>query len=309
MRDIRSRISERQGIDLSSQQIQELAARRLEAILDPRTIKPSLMDELRRAAGMPADAAPSEPEAEDAFEESALYESGNGLLRSIRRLLNPILKLFFNPRAIVEAIQRPGAPAPRRQQRERQSNAAARRSGTHFISRSSAVWSPTSRASRSITSISRIVSSRLTARVDFNERRVRGLEHLQHQSRPAAAHLRHHGGSRPPPPPREESRRRSTSRRTPPWKAAGGADGGAEDVDRDSHATSAECQRPGLAGAAAVDQGDGGRRIRRRRGDARRSRPMTSSAPRLNCRRAGGRGIRAAAHRRSRNRFRSRLRN
>ena len=53
MRDIRSRIAERQGIDLSSQQIQELAARRLEAILDPRTIKPSLMDELRRAAGMP----------------------------------------------------------------------------------------------------------------------------------------------------------------------------------------------------------------------------------------------------------------
>ena len=45
MREIRSRISEKHGIDLTAQLIQELAARRLEAILDPRTIKPSLMDD------------------------------------------------------------------------------------------------------------------------------------------------------------------------------------------------------------------------------------------------------------------------
>ena len=36
MREIRARIAQRSGIDLSNQQIQELAARRLEAILDPR---------------------------------------------------------------------------------------------------------------------------------------------------------------------------------------------------------------------------------------------------------------------------------
>src|ERR1044072_4927033 len=62
MREIRSRISEKHGIELTTQQIQELAARRRAAILDPRAIKPSLMDELRRASGLPADAAPSEPE-------------------------------------------------------------------------------------------------------------------------------------------------------------------------------------------------------------------------------------------------------
>jgi tRNA pseudouridine55 synthase len=49
MREIRTRVSERHGIELSNQQIQELAARRLEAILDPRAIKPALMDELRLA--------------------------------------------------------------------------------------------------------------------------------------------------------------------------------------------------------------------------------------------------------------------
>src|SRR6187549_2338787 len=75
MREIRSRITERHGIDLTAQQIQELAARRLEAILDPRTIKPSLMDELRRASGLPADTPSSEPEGDDSIDEAALYAS------------------------------------------------------------------------------------------------------------------------------------------------------------------------------------------------------------------------------------------
>src|SRR6476659_10228626 len=51
MRDIRSRIAQRTGVDLSNQQIQELAARRLEAILDPRGLKPELLEQLRRSAG------------------------------------------------------------------------------------------------------------------------------------------------------------------------------------------------------------------------------------------------------------------
>ena len=51
MRDIRSRIAQRSGVDLTNQQIQELAARRLEAILDPRGLKPELLEQLRRSAG------------------------------------------------------------------------------------------------------------------------------------------------------------------------------------------------------------------------------------------------------------------
>ena len=104
MREIRSRISEKHGIDLTAQQIQELAARRLEAILDPRTIKPSLMDELRRAAGLPADTTPSEPDGDAAVDESALYTSESGFLNSLRRLFNPLLKLLLNPKAIVDAL-------------------------------------------------------------------------------------------------------------------------------------------------------------------------------------------------------------
>jgi len=55
IKDIKARISQRHGIDLSAQQIQELAARRLEAILDPRTVKPGLLDQLRKALSEVAD--------------------------------------------------------------------------------------------------------------------------------------------------------------------------------------------------------------------------------------------------------------
>src|SRR2546422_870996 len=97
MRDIRARISQRSGIDLSNQQIQELAARRLEAILDPRGLKPELLDQLRRSAGertVSVDAAPSAAESYP-FDEASLYDSPNGFLRFLRKLFNPLLRLVF----------------------------------------------------------------------------------------------------------------------------------------------------------------------------------------------------------------------
>src|SRR6266850_1125010 len=81
MRDIRARISQRSGIELSNQQIQELAARRLEAILDPRALKPGLLDQLRRAAGertTTVDAAAPSAAQSYPFDEATLYDSPNG---------------------------------------------------------------------------------------------------------------------------------------------------------------------------------------------------------------------------------------
>src|SRR6266850_607854 len=103
MRDIRARISQRSGVDLSNQQIQELAARRLEAILDPRSLKPGLLDQLRRGAGDRQPSSEAPPALPPLFEEVNLYDSPNGLLRFVRRLLNPILRLFFNPTPIAHA--------------------------------------------------------------------------------------------------------------------------------------------------------------------------------------------------------------
>jgi hypothetical protein len=184
MRDVRARIAERHGIDLSSQQIQELAARRLEAILDPKSIKPSLMDELRRASGLPADSAPSEPDTEDPLEEARLYESDNSLLRVLRKLLNPILKLFLNPAAIVEAFN--GQARQAREAAAREEEHRRRRTewnALHFEILRRLV-TDVARAEIENQHLAHRVES-LGARVDFNERRVRGLEHTQHQSRPA----------------------------------------------------------------------------------------------------------------------------
>ena len=106
MREIRARIAQRSGIELSNQQIQELAARRLEAILDPRGLKPELLDQLRRSAGerpvssIPApSASPSYP-----FDEAMLYDSPNGLLRLVRKLLRPFLRMLFNPTPVAHAL-------------------------------------------------------------------------------------------------------------------------------------------------------------------------------------------------------------
>ena len=255
MREIRSRISERHGIDLSPQQIQELAARRLEAILDPRTIKPSLMDELRRAAGLPADTTPSDTESEDTIDESALYQSDSGFLRGVRRLLNPLLKLFFNPAAIVNALnvqaRRAKAAAAREaEQRRRQTEWNA----LHFeILR------------RLVTDIARVeidnqhlahrVES-LSARVDFNDRRVRGLEHTQHQSRPSGRPPDAPVASSPTPPPREEAAPSTTEPGSPDTSSESNRRrrrrrrGRRSGQPRDISGVPA----PGLAGTAAVDQ-------------------------------------------------------
>ena len=92
VREIKARIAQRHGIDLSSSQIQELAGRRLEAILDPRTLKPSLLDQLRQSAGAPPAIAPVEPEPAYDFQDHTIFDTHNALLRAVRSLLKPILK-------------------------------------------------------------------------------------------------------------------------------------------------------------------------------------------------------------------------
>jgi hypothetical protein len=202
MREIRSRISERHGIDLSPQQIQELAARRLEAILDPRAIKPSLMDELRRAAGLPVEPAPEALETGAGFDASSFYDSPNGLLRIVRRLLRPLLKLFFEPDAVIHAL---GAQA-------RVNKAAAARDAEQ--QRRQTEWNGLHYEilRRLVTDIARtgIDAQHLTlrveslaAKVDFNERQVRGLEQTLLQSKSAGRGSELTAPPPAPPPARE----------------------------------------------------------------------------------------------------------
>jgi hypothetical protein len=193
MREIRSRISQRHGVELTTQQIQELAARRLEAILDPRTVKPSLLEQIRRSTSTPLDAPSPSPEPTYSFEDSTLYESHRGSLRFIRRLLNPLLKLFFNPNPLISALNAQAklnqAAALREAERERRQ---AEWNALHYEILQRLVLE-VSRNSLEAQQMTMRIDA-LAAKVDFAERRARSIEGTLHQARPSPRHE-----SAPPP--------------------------------------------------------------------------------------------------------------
>src|SRR5919198_3655697 len=100
MEQIRARIREKRGVDYTEQQIRELAAVKLEKFLDPKGVRSDLLEQFQKA--QPAYEPPELPNY--SFEEAMLYETHRAPLRFIRKLLNPILKLFLNPNPLVRAL-------------------------------------------------------------------------------------------------------------------------------------------------------------------------------------------------------------
>src|SRR5688572_4770344 len=100
MEQIRARIREKRGIDYTEQQIREMAAVKLEKFLDPRGVRSDLLEEFRRK--QPKYEPPVVPTL--VFEDVTLFETHRGLLRFIRKLLHPVLKLFFNPNVLIHAL-------------------------------------------------------------------------------------------------------------------------------------------------------------------------------------------------------------
>ena len=184
MRDIRARIAQRSGIELSNQEIEELAARRLEAILDPQTVRPALLDQLRRTAAerTPTTDALNAP-APAPFEEEALYDSRNGLLRSLRRLLNPILRLFINPTPVAHALAvQAGQIAEMRAHAVEQERRHAEWNALQYEILQRLVVE-NARVSLEAHALALKVDA-LTGRVDFADRRVRTLEGTAPAPRP-----------------------------------------------------------------------------------------------------------------------------
>src|SRR5215203_5805141 len=97
MRQIRSRIREKRGVDYTEEEIRELANVKLEKFLDPRGVRSDLLEQFRRKreASLPPNFK---------FEDTTLFETHRGFLAFMRRLLKPILKLFFNPNPLIEAL-------------------------------------------------------------------------------------------------------------------------------------------------------------------------------------------------------------
>src|SRR5690606_12124894 len=98
MQQIRQRIREKRGVDYSEEELRALADIKLEKILNPDGLRSDLVQRFREVR--PVDG----PLPNDAFENTTLYETHRGIIRTIRRLLNPLLKLFFNPNPIVDAL-------------------------------------------------------------------------------------------------------------------------------------------------------------------------------------------------------------
>ncbi len=98
MRQVRSRIREKRGVDYTEDEIRELASVKLERFLDPKGVRSDLLEQYRKRRDASTTAR------NFSFEDTTIYESSRPLLRGIRKLLNPILKLFFNPAPVVEAL-------------------------------------------------------------------------------------------------------------------------------------------------------------------------------------------------------------
>ena len=101
MEQIRRRIRDKRGVDYTEAQVRELASVRLEKFLDPKNLRSDLLEQFRKSR--PADDAELPPPTYE-FEDTTLYDTHRGLLRTIRRWLNPLLKLFFNPNMIVNVL-------------------------------------------------------------------------------------------------------------------------------------------------------------------------------------------------------------
>ncbi len=172
MRQIRTRIAARRGTDPVEPQVQQLAAARLEAILDPRRLRPELLEQLQR--GRPA-APPPPMAAAYTFEDTTLFESTRGPLRWIRRLLLPILKLFFNPNPLIQALHlqaRINTEAAERDTRRDQLQAEWNAVYYEVIR---TLVDEVSRNTLEVRAL-RLKLDSLQGRLDFAERRARSLE-------------------------------------------------------------------------------------------------------------------------------------
>jgi hypothetical protein len=184
MRQIRSRIREKRGVDYTEEEIRELANVKLEKFLDPRGVRSDLLDQFRRSkAAMPAPP-------NFAFEEETLYETHRGFIRWMRKLLNPILKLLFNPNPLIQALHIQSELNTRNAKREELDT-------LHYEVMHNLVIELT-RTSIEVKNLKMRVES-MSSRLDFDERRARALEGVVMYRPGAAAPLQ-------PPPAGGESR-------------------------------------------------------------------------------------------------------
>ena len=171
MEQIRARISEKRGVDYTDAQIRELASVKLEKFLDPRGVRSDLLEQYRRA--QPPYAPPELPNY--AFEADTLFESTRGPLRLIRKLLMPVLKLFFNPNPLIQALHIQAGLNGSAAEREAKRDAARYAFDQLHYEVMHNLVVETTRLGIEVKNITMRLES-LASRLEFNERRARALE-------------------------------------------------------------------------------------------------------------------------------------
>ncbi len=285
MEQIRARIREKRGVDYTEAQVRELAGVKLEKFLDPRGIRSDLLEQYRKA--QPPYAPPELPNF--SFEADTLFTSTRGPLRFIRRLLLPILKLFFNPNPLIQALNiqsRLNASAAEREaKRDAQRYAFDQ---LHYEVMHNLVLE-TTKLGIEVKNLKMRVES-LASRLEFNERRARALESVV-VYKPSGEETRRddtrRDDTRREEPRRDEPRRqdsrrderRQESRRpeprpAPPVEASPTPEPAAAPIE-----SPAESIAEPSADVAALPEGPGQRSRRRRRRRGRRGSGAAGLAP------------------------------
>lgn len=178
MKQIRQRILEKRGADYTEEQIRELASVRLEKFLEPKNLRSDLLEQFRKSR--PAVITePPKIEPPYTFDDQTLFASHRAPLRFIRKLLMPLLKLFFNPNVLNQILHT---------QAQFNVDLLKRESRRKIeFDRSRAEWNAlyyevlhnlvleTTRMGIESQNLRMRVES-LSSRLDFSERRVRALE-------------------------------------------------------------------------------------------------------------------------------------
>jgi hypothetical protein len=252
MRQIRARVREKRGVDYTEAEVQELAKVKLEQFLDPKGVRSDLVNQFRRRR--PVAAAP----ANFAFEDDTIYATHRGFLRTMRRLLNPLLKLFFNPNPISDALHIQSKVNAEYHERFRQSQEM----DTLYYELAHNLALEVTRLGIEVHNLKMRAES-LSSRMDFDERRGRALESVV-QYRPQRQQPQ---ASRPQPQQQTQARPQQQAQPAPQAVAPQATDGDIAVVSAVRVEGAAPAGIPGTEGAAA---GDVERRRRRRR---RRRRP------------------------------------
>jgi len=171
MEQIRARIREKRGVDYTEQQIRDLAAVKLEKFLDPRGVRSDLLEQFRKA--QPAYEPPELPNF--AFEDATLFDSHRAPIRWMRKLLMPILKLFFNPNPLIQALHIQSRLNTMSAEREARRDATRRQMDQLYYELIHNLVVETTRLGIEMKNLKMRVES-MSSRLEFNERRARALE-------------------------------------------------------------------------------------------------------------------------------------